>query len=264
MESTGGDEFYRVVRAALLGWWATSERGRGIVTGRSPQSLGSTNMPGFDPDGFLNRKHFAFSFGALIGDVEDFLDFSERNIEWQRHSAIQAIRRMPDLEGFPEGYLDHLLANAEHRFTTSLPMRLRYASLVSLVTTVEWETRILGEYAAFPITAKPTGVNNTVHILRSFESHLTLEAGPTIDDYERIVFVRNVISHNAGVVPSCDFEDQLRAAIKHLSGFSIVNWHFVGECVKIEKGALNTYIRAMTRLLPQIWEEADRRGKVKQ
>lgn len=221
-------------------------------------------MADFDPHEFLNRKHFAFSFGALIGDVEDFLEFSENNIEWQHRSAIQAIHRTPDLDGWPDGYLEHLLSNAEHRFTTSLPMRLRYASLVALVTTVEWEAKVLCDFSAFPMPSKPTRVNKAVHILRTFESQLALGASATIDDYERIVYVRNVVAHNTGIVPGCDFEAQLRAAVPRLSGFSITDWHFAGESVKIDRGALQPYIRTMAGLLPRIWEEADKNGKVKQ
>jgi len=256
------------VAAPCSQWIACSPVRNGSVVGRSTRSLGVTEkMPGFDIDEFLNRKHFAFSFGALIGDVEDLLELSELNIEWQRRSAIQAIHRTPDLDSFPEGYLDHLLTNAEHRFTTSLPMRLRYASLLALVTTVEWEARVLCQYAVFPIEKKPG--NKTVHILRSFESQLILGFGPTIDDYENLVFVRNAVAHNSGVAPGYEFngrplEAQLREAVDKLNGFSITNWHFIGDCVKIERGALLPYIRAMGNLLPRMWEEADKRGKVKQ
>lgn len=221
-------------------------------------------MPNFDLEEFLNRKHFAFSFGALIGDVEDFLEFSEQNIEWQRRTAIQAIHRTPDFDSFPEGYLDHLLTNAEHRFTMSLPMRLRYAALVALVTTVEWEGKVLGEYATFPIGKKPDRVNETVYILRAFETELSLGVGATIDDYERLVFVRNAVAHNAGVAPGYKYEAQLREAVSHLKGFSITNWHFIGDCVKVERDALIPYVRTMGSLLPRIWEEADKKGKVKQ
>jgi len=101
-------------------------------------------MPEFDLTEILNRKHFAFYFAALLGDVEDFLEFSERTIAWQGRSALRTIRMTPDPDKLPEGYLDHLLTNAEHRFTTSLAMRLRYAAVVALVTTVEWEARALG------------------------------------------------------------------------------------------------------------------------
>lgn len=221
-------------------------------------------MAAFDHKEFLNRKHFALSFRALISDVEDFVEFSENNIEWQRRTAIQTIQRTSDLDGFPEGYLDHLVANAEHRFTTSLPMRLRYAALVSLVTTVEWEGRVLGDYANFSIRKKPDRTNETVHILRSFETELSLGADAAIDDYEHLVHVRNAIAHNAGVAPGYKYESEFRTAVTLLRGFSVTNWHFVGDCVKIERGALPPYIRVMADLLPAIWEAADTKGKVKQ
>lgn len=220
-------------------------------------------MPEFDFTEFLNRKHFAFSFAALIGDVEDFLEFSERTIEWQRRSALRTIRMTPDLDKLPEGYLDHLLTNAEHRFTTSLAMRLRYTAAVALVTTVEWEARVLGANATFPIEKKPDHVNETVHVLRRFDTELSLGVSATVDDYERLVVVRNAIAHNAGVAPGHKYEVQLREAVNNLKGFSITNWHFIGDCVKIERDALCPYIQAMGGLLPRVWEEADKTGKLK-
>lgn len=37
----------------------------------------------FDPEKFLNTQIYAFDFQFMIGDVKDFLEFSESNIDWQ-------------------------------------------------------------------------------------------------------------------------------------------------------------------------------------
>ena len=91
----------------------------------------------------------------MLGDVLDFLDFSERNIDWLYGAEKQSIQRKAALGwGFPEkdrylesDYTELLLTNAEHRFTVSLPMRIRYAALVSLVTAVEWQAKHLNGLA---------------------------------------------------------------------------------------------------------------------
>jgi hypothetical protein len=220
-------------------------------------------MQDFNLDDCRTRKHFALSFRALIGDVEDFLEFSETSIESQRQAVLEAIHKIGDPDTFPDGYLEHLLANAEHRFAVSLPIRLRYAALVSLVTTVEWEGRMLRDYALFKIGDRPPGMNEAVHILRRYDAELSLGARTTIGDYERLVHIRNVVAHNAGFVPGYQFESQVREALALLNGFGLEDRIFVGECVKIERGALDPYIRAMSCLMPTIWETADSQGRLK-
>lgn len=221
-------------------------------------------MADFDPEEFLSRKHFALTFRSLVSDVEDFLEFSEQTLAWQHRNANQAIQRNPDLGEYPEGYIEHFIASTEHRFAVSLPMRLRYASLVALVTTMEWEGRVLGQIANFRLEPKPKERSETVHILKCFDRELSLGAGATIDDYERLVHVRNVVSHNAGIAAGYRHEAQLRNSVDLLSpGFTIANWNFLGDCVKIERGALTPYIRAMADRLPRIWQAADNAGKVR-
>lgn len=37
----------------------------------------------FDPEEFLKRKYYATYVIVMVSDVSDFLEFSERNIDWQ-------------------------------------------------------------------------------------------------------------------------------------------------------------------------------------
>lgn len=92
----------------------------------------------WDPQRFLNSPIYAFDFQVMIGDVIDYLDFSETHIEWQLRLKLQEIRRRDKVEDFPPEYRQHLVENAEFRFGVSLPLRVRYSALISLVTSVEW------------------------------------------------------------------------------------------------------------------------------
>jgi hypothetical protein len=92
----------------------------------------------FDPKKFLDTPIYAFDFQFMIGDVKDFLEFSESNIDWQCRRELQAIAHRNDLDDFPQGYRENLESGAEHRFKVSLPLRVRYGALLALTTSVEW------------------------------------------------------------------------------------------------------------------------------
>ena len=46
-------------------------------------------MSDIDLDRLLNEPTYAWDFQYMIGDVEDFLDFSESNIAWQHRRELQ-------------------------------------------------------------------------------------------------------------------------------------------------------------------------------
>ena len=94
-------------------------------------------MPDFDPEKFLNKPIYALDFGFMVGDIEDFLEFTESTVDWQLRREMLAIRRRAEVEEFEPGYREHLETNAEHRFKVSLPLRVRYSALVALTTSVE-------------------------------------------------------------------------------------------------------------------------------
>ena len=115
-------------------------------------------MPDIDLDRLMNEPIYAFDFQFMIGDVQDYLDFSENNIEWQYRSELQSIRRRAeagDFEGTPHGYREHLETNAEHRFKVSLPLRIRYGALLALATAVEWSVTYLAQHLIEPVGTEP-------------------------------------------------------------------------------------------------------------
>ena len=123
-------------------------------------------MSDINLDRLMNEPIYAFDFQFMIGDVQDYLDFSENNIEWQCQAELQTISRRAETEAFPHRYREHLEANAEHRFKVSLPLRIRYGALLALVTAVEWSVKLLVQSATNAIEKpKNSSKNETVYDL---------------------------------------------------------------------------------------------------
>lgn len=207
-------------------------------------------MGDFDIEKFLSTPIDAFDFQVMIGDAKDFLEFSEENLDWQYRREMQAIARRDDISSCPSGYREHLETNAGHRFKVSLPLRIRYGALLAFTTSVEWAVvGYLHRNATSPVPKAPKGTNPTVNVLRELCARASLEAKETIQDYEALTKVRNCVAHSAGIVATYQYKDDMPEAVRRLSGFSLANWHFFGEVVCIERGALEKYMDATSRLV---------------
>lgn len=221
------------------------------------------SMADFDLQRFLDTPIEAFDFQFMIGDVKDFLEFSESNIEWQYRRELQAIASRKDLDDFPPGYRDHLEQNAEHRFKVSLPLRVRYGTLLAFTTSVEWAVGYLNKCAASPVTDDRDGTNLTVKTLREFATRAAIDASAVIDDYEALVQIRNCIVHAAGITESYRFKDTLPSAVARISGIALANWHFFGDQVCIEKGALEPHIDRAAELVVSLHSALREKGYLK-
>lgn len=216
-------------------------------------------MSDIDLDRLMNEPIYAFDFQFMIGDVQDYLDFSENNIEWQYRSELQSIRRRAeagDFESIPHGYREHLETNAEHRFKVSLPLRIRYGALLALATAVEWSVAYLAQNLIAPLGTEPKGKNRTIYALEALNERTGLGRDDPIKDFEALVWVRNCVAHSAGLERDYKHRDTLPEAVQRLSGFSLANWHFFGSHVAIEKGALDKYIQEMKHLVVDLHKAA--------
>ncbi len=223
-------------------------------------------MPNIDLDRLMNEPIYAFNFQYMIGDVQDYLDFSENNIERRYRTELQSIRHCVetgDLENFPYGYREYLETNAENRFKYSLPLRIRYGALLALTTAVEWSVAYLIQRVAKPVEKKPDRKNKTVYALEVLNERTGLKCDDSIRDFEALVRVRNCIAHSAGLEEDYEHRDQLPEAIQRLKGFSLANWHFFGNHVAIEKGALDRYIENMKHLVVDLYKAAHEKGLLK-
>lgn len=217
-------------------------------------------MSDIDLDRLLNEPTYAWDFQYMIGDVEDFLDFSESNIAWQHRRELQDIDRRAETEKFPEGYKEHLQANAEHRFKVSLPLRVRYGAVIALTTSVEWSVSFLVKRLEVPSSERPRGRNETVHGLLELQQRTGVGKIETVRDYEALVQVRNCIAHCAGIEEQYQFREQLAVAVDRLVGFGLGQWHLFGRHVCIEKGALNRYVQQMGGLIVSLHKAAHGQG----
>jgi hypothetical protein len=206
-------------------------------------------MTNVDLEKLLNEPIYAFDFRFMIGDVEGFLDFSESSIEWQFRRETQDIRRRAEFEDYPQEYIDHLETNAEHRFNVSLPLRIRYAAVVALITSVEWSVNFLVKSLKTPISKKRCSRNQTVYELLELDDRVGLGAADTVFDFEALVQIRNCIAHSAGVDEHYKYRDDLSVAIDRLSGFTLENKHFFGKHIWIDNRALNPYIHKVEALI---------------
>ncbi len=217
-------------------------------------------MTDFDPEKFLNEPIYALDFRFMIGDVEDFLEFSEANIEWQYRRELLSINHRHDAEDFEPGYREHLETNAEHRFVVSLPLRVRYGALIAFITSVEWAIKYVVGQLSKPLSKVPKGKNTTVHQLFELEKLTGLSNTAPIQDYEALVNVRNCIVHSSGLVDDYKFKEELPNAVKRLKGIHLGNWHFFGKHVCIERGALNPFINSMADYVVKLYELCDKQG----
>lgn len=200
-------------------------------------------MPDFDLERFMNETYYAIDLQRMIGDIDNFLKFSESTIEWQYRRELQDIRTRAEFGEFSPEYKEHLETSAAHRFKASLPLRVRYAALIALITSVEWSMTFLVKRLKEPLCKTPKNCNETVHALKSLQRRTGVGSPELVDDYNALVQIRNCIAHSAGIKEHYKYREQLQSAVGSLKGFALDNWNFLGEQVCIEKGALTHYIQ---------------------
>ena len=219
-------------------------------------------MPNFDLERLINEPIYAFDFQRMIGDVADFLDFSEINIELKYRQELQGIHESDENGELPSEYREHLEENAKYRFEVSLPLRVRYGAVLSLITSVEWSVRIFEQWLKQPICYenKPKGCNETIYAISELQNRTGISSADIVEDYKAFVHVRNCIAHNAGIEDRYKYQSDLVEAVNRLSGFSLDNWGFFGKQVCIQKEALTPYIEKIRDFIVICHESAEAKG----
>lgn len=213
-------------------------------------------------DRLLDITIDAMDFRFMIGDVRDFLAFSEENIAWQHKRELQAIalRATNDEDSWER---DQLEQGADHRFQVSLPLRVRYSALLSFVTSVEWSMAYLNRSIRDPVVNRKDGVNFTVRILRELSSRVSVDAQAVVDDFEALVKLRNCVVHAGGIVDSYEHKEDLPAAIAQIPGTTLESWHFFGPQVCFARGALEAPIARTAELVLSLHKTLRERGHQK-
>ena len=198
---------------------------------------------------FLSRPIYALDFQVMIGDVVDFLDFSERNIESQFQLELQAIPEKVAPEDRSTGLVEHLEDSARFRFQVALPLRLRYAVVIALVTSIEWSVRLLVTQLDVKVPSEPKSESRTIREIRGLRAVAGMEGEEEIRIARDLVQIRNCIAHSAGLIRYDKRSEDIRLSVDRLDGFSLEKMHFLGEHVYIAKGALNPYAEKLKQLV---------------
>jgi hypothetical protein len=210
------------------------------------------NMP--DWTKLLEGPWFAIDHMAVFGDIQQFLEFAESNIGPQKAAELKRIDDEGpefDDESASDSFRQHQLENANFRFDVALPMRIRYAALMSFIGTVEWSMKVMTP--KFTVPKKPHQVSETVHLVREFAARCGMSIAFEIDQLEFLTWIRNAITHNAGLLKGAQRAAQIRAGMAtYAPGFKLSDWHFIGETVEIERGALDPIIEHWSEVIHEL------------
>jgi hypothetical protein len=210
-----------------------------------------------DFDALMNQPLFGWDSLSLLGDVEDFLDFSEANIDWQLRREIRRVQaehatlRLEDPVTEAQ-YKAQELESVEYRFTVSLAQRVRYSGLTSLITSIEWSLLVLRDRASFNIPAKPPKVNLAVHLLGVYANAAGHNLQEEVQLLELLIQVRNCVVHSAGRIATYEYASDLRTRLLGFSGIKLSTANFLGEGVEIEAGFLQGVLERAKVWLPAL------------
>jgi hypothetical protein len=223
----------------------------------------------FDLDAFLDQTFFGLDTLTMLGDVEDFIEFSESNIGWQKYRELRRAEQECDAAHFDDPHLGaqyrgQTLEGVEYRFEISLRQRVRYAALIALITTIEWVLLALKKRAVFEFPKKPEKTNEAVHALSVFNEKAAIGLEQEIQLLESLSQIRNCIVHAAGLLASYKHEKELRQRLGGLSGVRVSNVNFLGDSIEIEAGFLEGIIKGVRAWLPGVEKALSNRELVSQ
>ncbi|MBT9538558.1 hypothetical protein [Thiobacillus sp.] len=218
-----------------------------------------------DLNTFLDQTFFGIDTLTMLGDVDDFIEFSESNIGWQKHRELRRAEQKCNDTEFDDPrleaqYRDQILEGVEYRFDVSLTQRVRYAGLIALITTVEWVVLALKRQSAFEFPTKPKKKNEAAHVLSVLSREAALGLEQKIVLLETLSQVRNCIVHAAGLLASYQYQPELRQALIALPGIKVSNLNFLGDSIEIEAGFLEGLIKDVRVWLPNVEKAVSERG----
>lgn len=168
----------------------------------------------------LDEPIYSWDVSTLLSGIVDFLEFSERNLNWQRRREIQRARQEAEELDFGPEYAHllpearrQLVESAELRFDIGLSQSVRYAGVVAYVTSIEWCMELFSARLSAPAPSRPRHKNEAVHILEHINTKLSYPRSVEAEMLEHIVFVRNCIAHAAGLVRVYKHESGVRKAV---------------------------------------------------
>jgi hypothetical protein len=227
---------------------------------------GNIMMKPIDIEMLLNQTFFGLDTLAMLSDIEDFIELSEKNIDEQKQQELQVAERKYAEEQFEDPHLadqyyDQMIEGIAYRFDVSLTQRVRYAALTSIITTIEWALVALKNRATFEIPPKPGRKCDVVHLLEVFNSKASAGLTSEIQNIEVLVQVRNCIVHAAGILSSYKHGAGLRQSISLLDGIKVSNLNLLGDAIEIERGHLQNVVEDVKCWLPRLEEAMNNTSK---
>jgi hypothetical protein len=216
-------------------------------------------------EALLNLTFFGLDTISMLGDIEDFINFSENNIDWQKRRELRCAESECAKEQFDDPrdaaqFHAQTIDGVTYRFEVSLAQRVRYAALVSLITTIEWVLISLKNRATFDIPEKPNGKSEAMHFLDTFNQAASVGLTSEIQTIETLVQIRNCIVHAAGLLASYKYGNELRQNISACHGVKVSDINLLGESVEIEQGYLQCVVEGIKRWLPNLEMVMDEKG----
>ena len=88
-------------------------------------------------EAFLDKTFFALDTLSMLSDIEDFIDFSEGNIDWQKRRELNRVELACAADEFDDPheaaqYHVQTIDGVRYRFEVCLAQRVRYAALSRL------------------------------------------------------------------------------------------------------------------------------------
>ena len=172
-------------------------------------------------------------------DILEFVEFSEKNIEWQKRSHIQTLDRKAQKFRYESPEYFNELQEIEYRFDIILSRKVRYSALLSLITTIEWNARFFESNVANSLEPKQTGLNASFCIYKQITERTRFKNGDNfLSIIDALIKVRNCIAHSGGIVTDYKYSDEIRSVVQKLEGFSIGNGGLSDEFIIIERGSV--------------------------
>ncbi|MBB3011302.1 MULTISPECIES: hypothetical protein [Cupriavidus] len=196
-----------------------------------------------------------------------FYDFSESNLTWQRsrelqraHNEANALELAPTNSHSLSQAREQIIESAELRFDIGFSQTVRYAGLISFMTSVEWCMRLFANRLSSPPPIEPKEENEAVHVLNYLNSKIAHRLTREIQTLRQIVTVRNCVVHAAGVISSYRYQAEVRTALASLEGFRVSDDPILGEKVHVDAFAVDTLAHQMLQWLPALDGECSTNG----
>lgn len=209
----------------------------------------------------LSQPMYAWDICTMLSGVVDYLEFSEDNLSWQKKRDIERAKSEGDNAIFEAkhqhlagDYRLQLIEAAEYRFDVTLSQSVRYGGLTAFITTIELCAKTFEKSLINKYTKAPDGENEHAYLLSTLNNETNAGHQKEIENFKKLIYVRNCVVHAAGLMDKYAFKNQLIPVLESLNGFSVWSDNYLGASIHIEKGAIEQYAKDATRWVPNLHE----------